>query len=136
MSERVAYTTPGPSFIRADDGKVQFQFINDPRSVIGPRPATSQDQANHPGAWRDFIASENIDVFDRDAQGGPGGSLPATVPAPVPAAEGGLTDADLLEAMTEAELRDFIKSKSKTGTAPHHKAGMKTLLAAAHALVA
>jgi len=119
MSERVAYTTPGPSFIRADDGKVQFQFINDPRSVIGPRPATAQDKANHPGAWGDFLAREASETPE--------------VPEPS-VAPGELTEGDLLEAMTEAELRDFIKSK--TGSAPHHKAGMKTLLAAAHALVA
>lgn len=86
MSERVAYTTPGPSFLRGEDGKVLFQYVNDPRNVIGPRPATSQDQTNHPGAWAAFQASESAHVLDRDAKDGPGGSLPHTVEASEPVA--------------------------------------------------
>jgi hypothetical protein len=81
MSERVAYTTPGPAFLRDEDGTVLFRFVNDARNVIGPRPATTRDQENHPGAWSEFQAAEGLVALDRDGKDGPGGSLSHTVEA-------------------------------------------------------
>lgn len=51
--ERTALPVPGPKFERID-GELMFKFVIDGGSVIGPRPATEKDKAEHVGAWRDF----------------------------------------------------------------------------------
>lgn len=74
--ERTAIPVPGPKFERID-GEVMFKFVIDGGSVIGPRPATAKDQAEHVGAWHSFIDSEGGSPLDRDGDGQAGGSLPA-----------------------------------------------------------
>lgn len=73
----------GARFFRGDDGSVQFEFILDSRSKLGPRAATKRDQVEHPGAWGTFVTTEGLDPLDRDAKEGAGGSLPkAGAPRP------------------------------------------------------
>lgn len=76
MNDRQAAVAAGPVFMRGEDGEVLFKFVIDGGSVIGPRPATAKDQAEHAGAWEAFARAEGLDALDRDAKGGPGGSLP------------------------------------------------------------
>lgn len=52
-----------------------FAYVMDASSILGPRPATTKDQEDHPAAWAEFCAREDIDPLDRDARGGAGGSL-------------------------------------------------------------
>lgn len=74
--ERDRMAIAGPKFERVD-GEVMFKFVIDGGSVIGPRPASKTDQANHAGAWSEFCAAEGVSHLDRDADGQIGGSLPA-----------------------------------------------------------
>ena len=142
MLERNAMPAPGARFFRGDDGRPMFEFVIDSSNVIGPRIATQADQDKHVGAWRLFADAEGAaGPLDRNASGTPGGSLPATPeaaaalaaepdPAPAePASEAPKPvdeEADLLEAMTEDELRDFIKRK--TGRLPHSSTSPEKLL--------
>lgn len=71
----------GASFFRdPETGDVKFRFASDPATVIGPRLARDSDQANYPNEWAAFLASEERSDLDRDASGGPGGSLPHDPP--------------------------------------------------------
>lgn len=65
----------GPRFYR-EDGVVMFIFGIDPSNVLGPRPATKVDQADHAGAWQEFLEKQHKPQLDRDGDGLPGGSLP------------------------------------------------------------
>ena len=138
---------PGPRFFRGEDGHPMFEFVIDSSNVIGPRVATRGDQDKHVGAWRMFADAEGAaGPLDRDASGTLGGSLPVEAepappaapiepePAPPePPAEPPPVDdeAELLGAMTDDELRDYIKRK--TGRAPHPSTSPDKLLAKARA---
>jgi hypothetical protein len=104
MSERVAYATPGPMFLRAEDGTVLFQYVNDPRTVIGPRPATRRDQEAHKGAWDAFLATEGLGALDRNANGEDGGSLPA------PEDDAGPTKAQIVAELREAGVKFNVRA--------------------------
>ena len=110
MSERVSFTTPGPKFTWGEGRSIEFSFINDPRSVIGPRPATAADKANHPGAWAEFV---------REAE-----------PAATPPAEA--APAATVDALDDDALRALITDR--TGVPPHHRVGRPRLLAQAREL--
>lgn len=65
---------PGARFFREGE-ELFFAFVMDASSILGPRLATAKDQEDHPAAWAEFCAAEDVDPLDRDAKGGPGGSL-------------------------------------------------------------
>jgi hypothetical protein len=73
--ERNLGASVGPRFERGADGAIRFAFVVDAGTVVGPRPATAKDQAEHPGAWESFRQREGVEPLDRDAKGGAGGSL-------------------------------------------------------------
>lgn len=141
MLERNAMPAPGPRFFRGDDERVMFEFVIDSGNIIGPRPATQVDQDKHVGAWRLFAdAVGAAGPLDRNASGAPGGSLPATDEAaaalaaaePAPPVETPPVvdeETELLDAMTEDELRAYIKRK--TGRSPHPSTSADKLLARA-----
>lgn len=66
----------GARFITGDDGKVNFVYGIDASNMIGPRPATEADKANHVGAWNEFLAALGSGPLDGDGDGSKGGSLP------------------------------------------------------------
>lgn len=85
-TERNMLPQVGPQFFREGEA-VLFQFVIDPGNVLGPRPARREDQANHPGAWAEFCASDGVSALDRDASGEDGGSLPSSESPEVVAVE-------------------------------------------------
>lgn len=68
----------GARFFRSEDepAQVMFEFVVDPATMIGPRPATQADQAKHPDAWAAYLRDADLNPLDRDADGAAGGSLP------------------------------------------------------------
>lgn len=81
--ERNVLPARGPRFF-IEGGEVLFQFVVDTSNVIGPRPASRKDQAEHAGAWAQFCAAEGVSPLDRDGSGDEGGSLPTESPQAAP----------------------------------------------------
>lgn len=86
LAERNSLPKVGARFFCEGD-EVMFEFIVDPNTVIGPRPATRRDQEQHAGAWEEFRRAEGVSALDRDADGEDGGSLAVesqSAPEPTP----------------------------------------------------
>ena len=76
MSGREIGRVIGAKFIKGDDETVNFVYGIDASNMIGPRPATEADKANHVGAWNEFLAALGSGPLDGDGDGSKGGSLP------------------------------------------------------------
>jgi len=123
QTERDMLPKVGASFFR-EDGKVLFRFVIDSGNVMGPRPATRDDQKKHPDAWTAFVAAEGVSVLDRDAEGGSGGSLPQESPA-VPVKDSPLTapndDLKLTSAAVGSLIEEVVAKPRRKYT--RHKKG-------------
>lgn len=79
-TERPLNMPRGAYFFAGDDGEPLFQYVSDPSSIIGPRPATEADKKSHPGEWAAFLerrpGEHRLPQLDHDGDGRPGGSLP------------------------------------------------------------
>lgn len=115
-------------------------LTNSPHDLVslkGPLVLPAMGEVTDEFALEYLVALEGIGYFelsadparhplDHDGDGRLGG-----VKNPEPLSDD--EEADLIGAMTDEELREFIKGR--TGKAPHHKAKTETLLAQAKAAI-